>query len=296
MEFFLTLTLLLAVLAGVLFWVGRRYFKHKKGTEDPADLPPLPPTYPELLQTHVSYYQSLSDDKKRVFEDRVNQFLQRITIEGVGTEVTDLDRVLVASSAIIPLFGFDNWDYYRLTDVVLYEGNFNQNFETTGRERPYLGMVGEGGVLQSTMVLAKPALHEGFANQTGKSNTGIHEFVHLLDMADGAADGLPESMLDKNHVEPWLRLIHRNINEIKSNHSDINPYGVTSEAEFFAVASEYFFKRPDLLHQKHPDLFARLEAIFHQNPAAPDKEIDEAEADLADEGGADENAKSEVAD
>ncbi len=293
MEFLLTLTLLLAVLAGVLFWIGQRYFKRKKGTGAVEDLPPLPPTYPELLQTHVAYYQSLSDDKKKVFEDRVNQFLQRITIEGVQTEVTDLDKVLVASSAIIPIFGFDNWDYYRLTDVVLYEGTFNQNFETTGSDRSYLGMVGEGGALQSTMVLSKPALHEGFMNQTGKSNTGIHEFVHLLDMADGAADGLPESMLTKNHVEPWLRLIHQNITEIKTNHSDINPYGVTNEAEFFAVVSEYFFKRPDLLQQKHPELFVRLEEIFHQNPAAPDKEIDEAALNLDDDSDANGNAKSD---
>lgn len=292
MEFFLTLTVLLTLLVLGIGWVIRRTWKRKKAEKE--DLPPLPPTYAELLQTHVAYYQSLSDEKKKLFEERVNQFLQRITIEGVGTEVTDLDKVLVASSAIIPIFGFDNWDYYRLTDVVLYEGSFNQNFETAGRDRTYLGMVGEGGALQSTMVLSKPALHEGFANHTAKTNTGIHEFVHLLDMADGSTDGLPEYMLDKHHVEPWLRLIHESIHDIQANKSDINPYGVTNEAEFFAVVSEYFFKRPDLLQQKHPELFARLEEIFHQNPAAPDKEVEETESDSDHNDGIDGDAKSAV--
>ena len=263
--------LLITLLGLVLGWFGWRYWQRRRE----ENLPPLPPTYAELLQTHVAYYQSLPDEKKREFENRVNQFLNRIQIEGVGIPIDDLDRVLVASSAIIPIFGFDTWDYYRLTDVLLYEGSFNPDFETTGSGRSILGMVGEGGALQSTMVLSKPALHEGFANQTGKSNTGIHEFVHLLDQADGATDGLPEFMLDKNHTEPWLRLIHASIQDIKANHSDIDPYGVTNEAEFFAVVSEYFFKRPDLLHQKHPELFARLEEMFHQNPAAPDKEMGE---------------------
>ena len=37
---------------------------------------------------------------------------------------------------------------------------------------------------------------------------------------------------------------------ISDNHSDIRKYGGTNEAEFFAVASEYFFERPDLLKKK----------------------------------------------
>ncbi len=256
-------------LAGILTliagWLGWRYWQRKQ-----REAQPLPPSYPGLLQEHVPYYQSLSDDKKRVFEERVNRFLHDVRIEGVETTVDDVDKVLVASSAIIPIFGFDNW-YYPLTNVLLYEGSFNKDYQTTGEGRNILGMVGEGGALQSTMVLSKPALREGFANDTSKGNTGIHEFVHLLDKADGATDGLPEHLLVQEHIKPWLHLIHQKINEIKANQSDINPYGITNEAEFFAVVSEYFFKRPDLLQQGHPKLFARLEEIFRQNPAEDDK-------------------------
>ena len=202
----------------------------------------------------------------------MSYFLSHVTIDGVGTPVDDLDKVLVASSAIIPIFGFADWGY-PLTNVLLYQDRFNADYQTTGDDRNILGMVGEGGALQSTMVLSKPALHEGFANETSKGNTGIHEFVHLLDKADGATDGLPENLLEKDHVKPWLQLIHKSIHEIKTNHSDINPYGVTNKAEFFAVVSEYFFKRPDLLQEKHPQLFVRLEEIFHQNPLEADKAV-----------------------
>ena len=215
----------------------------------------------------------MTDDKKRLFEERVNQFLHHVKIEGIGTEINDLDKVLVASSAVIPIFGFADWQY-PLTNVLLYEGSFNKEYQTTGEGRNILGMVGEGGALKSTMVLSKPALHEGFADDSSKNNTGIHEFVHLLDKDDGATDGLPEHLLVKEHVKPWLQLIHRKISEIKANQSDIDPYGITNEAEFFAVASEYFFKRPDLLQEKHPALFVRLEEIFRQNPAEVNKSVD----------------------
>ncbi|UFH53221.1 zinc-dependent peptidase [Spirosoma sp. KNUC1025] len=247
----------LVVVIGWFIWQSRQQKKE--------EAVPLPDTYPALLQENVAYYRELNGEKKKAFEDRVRHFLNHIRIEGVGTTVDDLDKVLVASSAIIPIFGFDDW-YYPLTNVLLYEDRFNADYQTTGDDRNILGMVGEGGALQSTMVLSKPALHDGFANETSKGNTGIHEFIHLLDKVDGATDGLPEYLLEKDHIKPWLQLIHKSIRDIKTNHSDINPYGITNEAEFFAVVSEYFFKRPDLLHEKHPELFARLEEIFRQNP------------------------------
>jgi hypothetical protein len=73
-------------------------------------------------------------------------------------------------------------------------------------------------------------------------------------------------LLPGNYVIPWLDLIQRKIKQIQANRSDINPYGATSKAEFFAVASEYFFERPDLLSTRHPELFKLLSAIFRQEP------------------------------
>ncbi|MCA9421547.1 MAG: zinc-dependent peptidase, partial [Nitrospira sp.] len=47
---------------------------------------------------------------------------------------------------------------------------------------------------------------------------------------------------------------------------DINPYGLTNEAEFFAVVSEYFFENPVRMKKKHPELYSMLKQIFHQDP------------------------------
>ena len=266
MEYFL----ILLTVAGILWLLWWFFFRKKE-----VVITPLPPSLVELLEKHVPYYQSLPEDRQKNFADRVSRFLDYVKIEGVDLEVDELDKVLVASSAIIPIFSFDGWEYPNLTTVLLYPNRFNESYETEGKDRSILGQVGEGGALQSTMALSRPALHAGFSVETSKENTGIHEFVHLLDKVDGSIDGAPEYMVPKEYMQPWLRQIHQNMQQIKNKKSDINPYGTTNEAEFFAVVSEYFFKRPDLLQSKHPDLFAYLEVIFQQNPLEPDKVLKE---------------------
>ncbi len=226
----------------------------------------VPDDYQPLLQEHVRYYQQLTETDKRRFEEKVQRFLRRTHIEGVGTAVEPLDRVLVAASAIIPIFGFKDWEYFNLTNVILYPDTFDETYQYEGNRRNILGMVGSGP-LNGQMILSRHALREGFANTGDKSNTAIHEFVHLLDKSDGIVDGMPRNLLEHSYSIPWMKLVHQTIQQMSEGHTDINPYGATNEAEFFAVISEYFFERPDLLQEKHPELYAMLTKIFQQDPA-----------------------------
>jgi MtfA peptidase len=229
----------------------------------------LPGRYRQLLLQHVAFYRRLTDTEKIRFETKVQEFFSYVRIHGVHTTVDDLEKLLVASSAVIPIFAFPEWKYYNLRDVLLYPGSFDKD-EFLGGQYPgnTLGMVGNGA-MERVMILSKPALHHGFANDTGVENTGIHEFVHLLDKEDGAIDGLPEALLQKQYLVPWLELMNKNIAEIISGNSDMNIYGATNKAEFFAVAAEYFFGRPDLFSQNHPELYDLMTKIFHQQPPAP---------------------------
>ena len=116
--------------------------------------------------------------------------------------------------------------------------------------------------LPNVMILSQAELRQAFSDKTGKENSAIHEFVHLVDKTDGEIDGIPEDFLDKKYILPWLQLMQQEIERIRDNNSDINPYGASNQAEFFAVVSEYFFERPDLLKEKHPDLYDLLLKIF----------------------------------
>ena len=227
----------------------------------------LPAGFRELLAGHVGYYRRLDEAGKARFEERVKEFLSYVQIHGVGTEVTLLDQLLVASSAVIPVFGFERWRYYNLHDVLLYGESFaRENFSMRGGDRDTSGMVGSGA-LQQIMILSKPSLHEGFGNRWAVYNTGIHEFVHLLDKADGETDGRPEQLLQKELLLQWVECAERETEAIRSGNSEIDPYAATARAEFLAVTAEYFFQRPDLLREKHPELFTLLTRIFLQEPS-----------------------------
>lgn len=233
-------------------WKGKKY-------QEPVEA--FPEKWSLLLLEHVNFYGALNKEERELFEYKVHGFILNHKITGINTTVDELDKLLVASSAVIPIFRFPQWRYPNLYEVLLYPDTFDERLRTQSRERRIFGMVGTGRY-KGVMILSKRALHTGFSNKTDKKNTAIHEFVHLIDMLDGGADGVPKVLMDKQFVIPWMSLMMEGIDKIHNKKSDINPYGATAKAEFFAVASEYFFERPKLLEKKHPKLYAALEELF----------------------------------
>jgi len=125
------------------------FFFYKK----PARKAVLRPGYKELLASHVGFYRALDDAGKARFEEKVSELLGYVRIHGVGTAIDDLDRLLVAASGVIPIFGFPEWRYYNLRDVLLYPNMFSRdNFSLTAHDRDILGMVGDGA-MQRVMIL-----------------------------------------------------------------------------------------------------------------------------------------------
>lgn len=230
----------------------------------------FPNEWRDLLTEHVNFYRSLNELKQRKFELQVQEFLLNCKVTGVKVEITALDKLLVASSAVIPVFGFDEWKYTNIREVLIYPNMFNDEFELSLRKpskgRRILGMVGNKS-MEGIMILSKKALVLGFQNDTDKKNTAIHEFVHLIDKTDGKIDGIPQLLMERQYAIPWIKLLQSKMEEIYDDKSDINPYGGTNEAEFFSVISEYFFERPKLLKKKHPKLYDLLEKIFNQQMA-----------------------------
>lgn len=249
----------LILLIVFITWLCYNWKENKSVSLGPFDM-----EYRIILQDKVVFYNHLTDKDKVIFENRIQQFLSQVKITGVHTIAEPIDFVFVAASAIIPIFAFDNWQYNNLNEVLLYPDAFNEEFKIEGgQNRLVLGMVGSGA-MQHVMILSQSSLREGFNNETNRNNTGIHEFVHLIDKTDGEVDGVPENLLNKKYLLPWINLMHKNIAEILANDSDINPYGATNKAEFFAVVSEYFFQQPHLLQLRHPELYQLLEQIFRQ--------------------------------
>lgn len=222
--------------------------------------------YRPLLIDHIEYYQRLSDSSKIRFERLIIDFLQNNRIEGVGTKITDIDRIMIASSAVIPVFGFPEWRYKNLTNIILYPDTFDNEFQFEGKDRNILGMVGSG-YMNGQMLLSRAALVKGFSKSHGRENVAIHEFIHLLDKADGVTDGALEILIKHEYTIPWFKMMHQEMHRIEFGKSNLNPYALTNEVEFLAVAGEYFFEKPEELKHKHPDLYQQLTQLFGQDPS-----------------------------
>lgn len=251
-----------AVLAGLLIWA---FFKPKKSGLEVPDA--FPKKWSAFLLEKVRFYQELDEPEKREFEARIQGFLNRIRITGIKTDVSEEDRLLVASSAVIPIFRFPEWEYNTLVEVLLYPDHFTEEFNFSEGDRNIAGMAGSGGMMSNLVIFSKPALWQGFDNQSDKQNVGIHEFIHLFDKQDGVVDGVPAIFMKHQFVLPWIDLIKKNTAKMLEGNSDINVYGATNPQEFLAVTGEYFFERPKLFKEKHPELYAVLSAAFNTDLA-----------------------------
>ena len=245
----------------------RHLFEHLKGLFRSAEVPVSirwQAQWTVFMNETVAFYRNLDQADKNLFEERARLFLETTPVEAGQFEVTDQDRLLVAASAVIPVWGFPDWHYFNVSKVILLPASFNEKFECGQPDSVITGMVGTGP-MSGKLALSKPALHLGFMNSNDKHNVGIHEFVHLVDMSDGDCDGFPERLKKHAYSIPWFELVEEKITDIDRKRSNIRDYGATNKAEFLAVASEYFFERPKLMASKHPKLFQALSELYQQD-------------------------------
>ena len=253
------------ILAGI--YIIYRYLTKKDNKNSELFPKPFSPEFRNILKKRVRYYHKLTAQQKDDFERRILQFFAEKKITGVDTEVSDEDRLLVAASAIIPMFAFPYYSYPHVNEILLYPNSFDKEFQTNYevKGRNILEMV-ENGFLNGKVLLSKPDLKAAFDGKRHKNNIGIHEFIQLIDKADGAVDGVPKILFQHSYTLPWIKEIKKEINKIKQGHSDINPYDLSDNAEFLAVVGEYFFDDPERMKSRHPELYNYLANIFHQHP------------------------------
>jgi len=254
--------LLSLALSPFIYWlIRRRCARRLKIMEQP-----FPDSWEQVLQSHVAFFRALPDPEKERFRQLVKVFLDEVRITGIETEVDDTVRVLVAASAAIPIFGFDDWEYHRLGEVLVYPHSFGEDYQTTGGpDENFLGMAGMGQ-LRGVVILSKPSLFEGFDNPSTSINVGVHEFAHLVER-DETEDGLPPEV-PWQAVKDWVQYVARELAHPSGNRSYIRDYAYTNDHEFFAVLAEYFFNSPDLLKERDPRLYGMLQDMFHQDTAS----------------------------
>lgn len=262
--FFFLFAVMLVFVLSIYAFIRKRFWKRKKLLQQN-----FPIHYITLLEEEVPQYKQLSDQQKIQFHSRMMIFLSEVKIHGIKTDLEDRDKILVAASALLPVLSFQEFEYSGLKEVLIYPEAFDENYQFgSTKDKKGARILGQvnSGQMSGTMILTKPALRAAFKTYTQKSHVGFHEFIHLVDGADGRIDGVPAMFMTKADYLMWQKLMAKEIVAIRKGKSDISRYALTNEVEFFAVSCEYFFDTPKKFRKEHPELYQLLVKVFQQEP------------------------------
>lgn len=225
---------------------------------------PFPPEWRPYLTERVPFYGDFDASSKERFETNLKIFVwEKYFIAAGGMEITDEVKVVISAAAVRLIHHRNLSLYNRLTEIVVYPSHYHH----PDREGVVFGEAQSWG----TVVLSWKAVLVGLANPDDGHDTATHEFAHVLDRADGAFDGTPE-LECSTHYRPWAHVMSHHYLSLrkgkKRQRRVLRKYGATNEAEFFAVATESFFEKPEQMRERTPDLYAELERFYGFDPAA----------------------------
>lgn len=228
-------------------------------------------------------------------------FLDRKEFSGAqGLQVTDDMAVAVAAQACLPVLrlGLDRYDGF--VGIVIQPGQVRtrrSEIDEHGIVHEFDDELSGEAVAGGPVMLSWRDVRSAGAKAPMAYNVVIHEFAHVLDLADGLPDGIPllppglgrrewEAIL-RAEFDAFCRRVDTADREAdrdrtvvpESSSSDeatsgqeppltaLDPYGATAIDEFFAVATEAFFVAPQAMQAEHPALYALFIRYFAQDPA-----------------------------
>jgi Mlc titration factor MtfA (ptsG expression regulator) len=239
---------------------------------------PFPDSWRAIIVRNLGHWAHLSVEERGQLEQLVQVFVAEKSFEGcAGLELDDEMRVTIAANACMLLLGLPHDMYRDVESILVYPSTvvqprrmrsiFDASVAIEAEPQSLLGEAHTHGPI----ILAWDAVHRGSRGPGTGHNVVFHEFAHKLDMLDGSIDGTPP-LRNSAALKRWAEVCSRVYLQLRADSAAgkptfLDPYGGRSEAEFFAVATEFFFDEPVELRQQHADLYGVLQAFYQQDPA-----------------------------
>ncbi|HYQ00775.1 MAG TPA: M90 family metallopeptidase [Polyangiaceae bacterium] len=227
-----------------------------------------------LLDKNIPYLSRLSTEDRSELEGLVRIFLAEKSFEGCGgLELTDEIKLTIAGQACLLLLHRETDIYPNVDSIVVYPSAYrvptqqHDGLVVIEEDQTRLGESWQRGLV----VLAWDHVLAGAAQPRDGQNVVLHEFAHQLDGENGSMNGTPELGARARYTS-WAHVLGDEFEELSQRlhagrRSDIDPYGATNPAEFFAVLTEMFFEKPRALKLRHAELYAELADFYKQDPA-----------------------------
>ena len=257
-----------ATLVGSYFFATAREHRH----EAIRNLP-FPSAWQTIIEKNVRHYSILPPELRHELHGHVQIFLAEKSFEGCGgLEITEEMKVTVAAIACLLLLNRKTTHYKKLTSILIYpkaylvHGASSDGVTVSDGAQGRLGESWDGGTVVLSWCDVKNSAH----NIKDGHNLVLHEFAHQLDQEDGRGDGVPIFEQESMYTT-WAEVLSPEFEKLKKRASKGKPsvmddYGATNPAEFFAVATETFFEKPNQLKAKHPALYEELAEYYCVDP------------------------------
>ncbi|MCX5633356.1 MAG: zinc-dependent peptidase [Phycisphaerae bacterium] len=235
----------------------------------------FPDRWLQIIEKNVLLYNRLPAEDKAELQKHILIFIAEKRFEGCGgLEITDEIKIVIAAQACMLLL-HRKTDYYPgLSSILVYP----HAFIVHRAQHLADGVVAEGPQVLSgeswrtgSVVLSWDNVKHGCADIHDGQNVVFHEFAHQIDSSGGKGDRSGVLKSTSSYIT-WARVLQKDYQRLREAAQQNRPafldkYGATDPAEFFAVATEFFFEKPQELKQIHPDLYNELKRFYHQDPA-----------------------------
>jgi Mlc titration factor MtfA (ptsG expression regulator) len=196
---------------------------------------------------------------------------EKVFVTAHGLSLSDAMRVRIAALGCVPILHL-GLDWYReWKTVIVYPGEFvspRSRIDSNGLVHQWDEVLSGESWERGPLIVSWPDVEA--SGSLGGYNVVIHELAHKLDMLNGEPDGFPPLHRGMD-ARRWTEVFSEAFGDLgrrldEGRQTAIDPYAADSPAEFFAVLSEYFFERPDILAGEYPEVYRELSAFYRQDP------------------------------
>ncbi len=235
---------------------------------------PFPAEWRQILDQEMPLYRRLPVNLQRQLQACIQIFLREKHFVGCqGFRITERVRLLIAAQACLLVLNRPASLFDSLTEILVYPDEFlvdRDEQDEVGVVSRHANVLSGESWADSQVVLSWADVVEGARDDRDGYNVVIHEFAHQLDQRTGAAIGAPQP-IDARQANRWSQVLEAEFARLRTDldagfETLFDEYGAEDPVEFFAVASETFFERPERLHRDHPELYQVLRGYYCVDP------------------------------
>ncbi|QOI97010.1 MAG: zinc-dependent peptidase [Flammeovirgaceae bacterium] len=221
---------------------------------------PFPAGYRDILNRYFPYYKKLSSGNRHSFEQKLLYFiLSKKWIPRQFDTVTDEMKVMISACAVQLTFGLPRVYLQHFIGIVIYPDNYYSSITKRFHK-------GEVNPAYHLIVLSWKSFVDGYlVHPTDAINVGLHELAHALRLENLIRND-EYRFFDEELLNKFDAYAYRICHEADPELLFFRPYACTNEHEFFSVAVENFFERPQEFKTALPQLYEVLAKLLNQDP------------------------------